>query len=89
MTAFSNADLSALDRMWRDLPRDHPWTGWAQIQSAPGEVWVFRERANWRLFTLRKTDDNFILHDDVQTYEMSVDSLQGLPEAIAKVPALN
>ena len=64
MTTFSAADLDAIDRLWRSIPADHVWTGWSATGEEPNEITLYRTRAHWRRFPLRKSNSEFILFDD-------------------------
>ncbi len=88
MTEFSDDDMQALDAIWRQLPMNHAWTGWARIDSYAGEIWLFRTRANWRRFILRKSGDGMVLEDDTGKAAQSVAGMADLPAAVARVPAL-
>jgi hypothetical protein len=64
MSTFSAADLDAIDRLWRSIPADHVWTGWSATGEAPSEITLYRTRAHWRRFPLRKSNGEFVLFDD-------------------------
>ncbi|MEM6625754.1 MAG: hypothetical protein AAF719_03550 [Pseudomonadota bacterium] len=88
MTNVSPGDLSALDKVWRALPEGHPWCGWAHVASDIDEIWVFRERANWRRFVLRKTFEGWTLFDDASVTLANLAKLEDAPDAIASAPSL-
>ena len=89
MTRFSSKDIDQLDEVWRNLPRDHAWTGWARTESRPDEVWVFRTRANWRRFVILKDEAGFLLRDDSGDFSKRFDQLAALPDAVSSVPSMS
>lgn len=88
MTLFSEAEINNIEKMWRGLSIDHPWTGWATLPETPDEVWIFRSRVNWRRFILRKTPDAYVLVDDTKNREEYFDHLESLALKVNEVPAL-
>jgi hypothetical protein len=44
MTAFSPSEVDEIDALWRSLPPDHMWTGWAAAGESPDQIWIFRTR---------------------------------------------
>lgn len=91
MAAFSRDELDQIDALWRALPEDHVWTGWAAAGEAPDEVWIFRTRAHWRRFPLRKQGGAYVLLDErgrplarartLETLLARVEALPGLRQA--------
>ncbi len=88
MDPFTPDDLAAIDRLWRSLPQDHVWTGWAAAGEAPTEVWIIRTRANWRRFPLRKHAGGFALHDETGDIIAMDTALAGLLARVEALPAL-
>ena len=88
MQAFSQSDLDEIDKLWRSVPADHVWTGWAAAGAEPEEVWLYRTRAHWRKFPLRKTEDGFALYDEKDSEVASATSLDDLLEAVESIPGL-
>jgi len=85
--SFSLAEIETIDQDWRGLAPEHPWTGWAFCPEAPDEVWIFRTRANWRHFFLRKLDGSYSLVDDLNDHEANFESLEALSAYITEVPS--
>ena len=88
MQAFSQSDLDEIDKLWRSVPADHVWTGWSAAGAEPEEVWLYRTRAHWRKFPLRKTEDGFALYDEKDSEVASATSLDDLLEAVESIPGL-
>ncbi|ACT59995.1 RNA-binding protein [Hirschia baltica] len=88
MKLFSETEINNIEQMWRALGGDHPWTGWATLPENPDEIWIFRSRANWRRFILRKTDAAYVLFDDTQNSEEVFEELESLANKVGQVPAL-
>ena len=42
MARFTREEIETIDRLWRAVPADHEWTGWAAAGEAPEEIWIFR-----------------------------------------------
>ena len=89
MQAFSQSDLDEIDKLWRSVPADHVWTGWSAAGAEPEEVWLYRTRAHWRKFPLRKTEDGFALYDEKDSEVASATSLDDLLEAVESIPGLD
>ncbi len=85
MACFSAADLEALDQLWRGLPGDHVWTGWSASGDTPAEIVLYRTRAHWRKFPLRKTGDGFTIFNDK---DQPVAKAATLDELIIRVEAI-
>lgn len=85
---FSDTEIHEIDQFWRTQSVDHPWTGWAMSPDTPEEVWIFRTRANWRQFILKKEAGKYVLVDDFHQCEASFNSLENLAERVTQVPAL-
>ncbi|MGB3624657.1 MAG: hypothetical protein WA989_02450 [Henriciella sp.] len=88
MKTFSQSDLDAIDQLWRSVPADHVWTGWSAAGAEPEEVWLYRTRAHWRKFPLRKTDKGFELFDERDRKVAAAASLEGLLTAVEGIPGL-
>jgi hypothetical protein len=88
MPAFSPEEIDEIDRLWRDLPSDHMWTGWAAIGQSPDIVWLFRSRAHWRRFALTRTARGYALSDDRGQVFREAENLEDLLRAVEAVPAL-
>lgn len=80
--------MNEIDALWRSVPADHVWTGWAAAGDSPAEVLIFRTRAHWRKFPLRKTDTGYALFDERDRRVAEEITLKGLPEIIASIPGL-
>jgi len=89
MTHFSAADLEAIDRLWRSVPADHVWTGWSASGEEPEEITLYRTRAHWRRFPLRKSNSGFVLFDDQGTQVAKATSLSDLLTQVEAIPGLN
>ncbi len=89
MPDFSEADLAELHRIWRALPAGHCWSGWAMTSVQPGEIWLFRERVNWRRFSLVSTSAGFDLMDEERRVVAQLTRLAETPEALRRAPALD
>jgi len=89
MTPFTRSELEEIDALWRRLPASHVWTGWASAGEAPGEIWLFRTRAHWRRFSLRKVSSGYVLFDANGRRLAGADSLAALLERVETVPGLS
>ncbi len=89
MTAFTASDLKALDELWRNLPGDHVWTGWSAQGDEPEEIILYRTRAHWRKFPLRKTPEGFTIFDDQNQPVAEAASLDELIVRVEAIPGLN
>ena len=88
MQTFSQSDLDEIDKLWRSVPADHVWAGWSAAGAEPEEVWLYRTRAHWRKFPLRKTSDGFALYDEKDRPVASAKSLDDLLSAVEGIPGL-
>lgn len=88
MDPFTPDEIAAIDRLWRSLPKDHVWTGWAAAGDAPEEIWIIRTRAHWRRFPLRKHKRGFALHDETGEIVEVDQTLAGLLARVEALPAL-
>lgn len=89
MSAFTPSELDEIDALWRSLPSDHMWTGWAAAGESPEQIWIFRTRAHWRRFPLVKTEAGYALSDEKGRRTVRAASLQELLSAVEAIPALN
>jgi hypothetical protein len=89
MKRFSQHDLDEIDQLWRSVPADHVWTGWSASGVEPEEVWLYRTRAHWRKFPLRKTDAGFALFDERGREVASAATLDDLLRAVERIPGLD
>lgn len=64
MIRFSAAEIREIDKIWRGLPAEHSWSGWAVVGVEPSMIWLYRQRQNWRRFNLTKLEDTYSLTDD-------------------------
>lgn len=88
MQTFSQSDLDEIDKLWRSVPADHMWAGWSAAGAEPEEVWLYRTRAHWRKFPLRKTGDGFALYDENDHKVAEAGNLQDLLTAVESIPGL-
>ncbi|MFH1517109.1 MAG: hypothetical protein ABIH17_04420, partial [Pseudomonadota bacterium] len=86
MECFTASEIDEIDRLWRRLPIDHMWTGWATAGEAPEQVWIFRTRAHWRRFPLTKTAKGYALADERgrQTSGVRVDASAAPPPSFER-----
>ena len=64
MICFSKFETDELDRIWRELPVDHVWVGWAAVSDRPEAIWLYRSRQTCRRFELHKEVDGYVLTDE-------------------------
>jgi hypothetical protein len=88
MSSFSAADLEAIDRLWRSIPADHVWTGWSASGEEPKKIILYRTRAHWRRFPLRKSNGEFVLFDDRGTEVARSASADDLLKQVEAIPGL-
>lgn len=89
MAQFTRDEIEAIDRLWRAVPETHVWTGWAAAGDTPEEVWIFRTKAHWRRFPLRKTDDGrYALHIESGRKVAEADTLEALLQRVEAIPGL-
>ena len=89
MTRFSADDLEALDRLWRSVPPDHVWTGWSACGEEPEEVILYRTRAHWRKFPLRKQEGRFVIFDERGRSIAATQTLDALLAEVEAIPGLS
>ncbi|WP_300377703.1 hypothetical protein [Henriciella sp.] len=88
MNRFSQQDLDDIDKLWRSVPADHVWTGWSASGAEPDEVWLYRTRAHWRKFPLRKNETGYALFDERDQKVAEAVTLQDLLHAVESIPGL-
>ena len=74
--------------MWRSIPADHVWTGWSASGETPDEITLYRTRAHWRRFPLRKSNTDFVLFDDKGNEVARSETLEALLEQVEAIPGL-
>ena len=88
MGCFTPSELEEIDRLWRELPADHMWTGWAASGSEPDQVWIFRTRAHWRRFPLTKSKTGFVIADERGRPVARAKTLPALLKKVELIPGL-
>ncbi len=88
MPKFSSEDIDKIDRLWRSLPADHMWTGWAATGERPETVWIFRTLTHWRRFPLTRTETGYALSDDRGNLFREAATLEELLAAVEALPQL-
>lgn len=88
MTTFSPEDLDTIDALWRAIPADHVWTGWSACGDTPCEIVIYRTRAHWRKFHLRRTEAEFALFDEKANQLAAHKTLGGLLAQVESLPGL-
>jgi hypothetical protein len=88
MRSFTPTELAEIEAQWRAVPDGHAWTGVSWTGEAPGEVWLFRVRANWRHLPLRAVGEGYLLSDETGREAYVLASLADLADAIAEISAL-
>jgi hypothetical protein len=88
MPKFSPEDIDEIDRLWRRLPADHMWTGWAATGERPETVWIFRTLTHWRRFPLTRTATGYALSDDRGNLFREAATLEVLLAVVEAVPQL-
>lgn len=89
MSNFTPQEIDEIDRLWRSVGIDHVWTGWAAAGNFPSEVLIFRTRAHWRKFPLRKTDEGYVLFDEGDRCVAKETTLRSLLKVIEAIPGLS
>ena len=87
-STFTRDEIDTIDRLWRAVAEDHVWTGWAAAEDAPEEVLIYRTKAHWRRFPLRKTDDGYALFIETGRKVAEADTLEALLEKVEAIPGL-
>ncbi|MEE2921206.1 MAG: hypothetical protein VYC38_05535 [Pseudomonadota bacterium] len=88
MGCFTPSELEEIDRLWRDLPVGHMWTGWAASGREPDQIWIFRTRAHWRRFPLSKSKTGFVIADERGRPVARAKSLRALLQKGESLPGL-
>ncbi|KCZ56278.1 hypothetical protein HY29_09505 [Hyphomonas beringensis] len=88
MGNFTPSEIDEIDRLWRELPADHMWTGWAASGREPEHVWIFRTRAHWRRFPLSKTETGYSIADELGRPVVNAKSLKALLKKVELIPGL-
>jgi len=86
--AFSDAELEEVNAIWRSLPEDHVWCGWASVGQPVTEIFIYRARAHWRRFLLTKAEGRFRLSDETGGAVAEDASLKGLLARVEAMPGL-
>ena len=88
MAPFTEQDLIAIDRLWRSVPPDHVWTGWSAIGSPPVEIILYRTRAHWRRFPLRKASSGYVIFNEKDHLIAKAETLEALLRRVETLPGL-
>lgn len=88
MEPFSDAELKEIDTIWRALPEDHVWCGWASVGQPVTEVFIYRTRAHWRRFVLVREDGVYKLQDEPGRLVARDATLPGLLAKVEAIPGL-
>ncbi len=89
MGHFTSAEIDEIDRLWRRLPADHMWTGWAAPGHQPEHVWIFRTRAHWRRFPLSKSERGYSIADERGRTVARAKTLEDLLRRVEAIPGLD
>ena len=87
-TPFTRAEIETIDRLWRAVAEDHVWTGWAVAGDVPEEVLIYRTRAHWRRFPLRKTEAGYALYIETGRKVAEAKTLEALLKRVESIPGL-
>lgn len=88
MSGFTPEEIDEVDRLWRDLPTDHVWSGWAATGEQPEEIWIYRSRNHWRRFPLTKSPHGFALSDEDGKTVADGQTLVSLLKKVEAIPGL-
>ncbi|MEM1105474.1 MAG: hypothetical protein AAGH87_03715 [Pseudomonadota bacterium] len=86
--SFTREEIDTIDRLWRAVGEHHVWTGWAAAGEAPEEVLIYRTRAHWRRFPLRKTAAGYALFIENGRQVAEAETLEALLEKVEAIPGL-
>lgn len=87
-TSFTREEIETIDRLWRAVGENHVWTGWAAAGEAPEEVLIYRTRAHWRRFPLRKTGGGYALFIETGRKVAEAETLEALLKRVESIPGL-
>lgn len=88
MNRFTPEELIEIDALWRAIPKNHAWTGWAAAGDRPREIWIFRTKAHWRRFPLVKQEEGYALFDERDRRVATASSLSGLLKKVEEIPGI-
>lgn len=88
MDRFTAVEIEEIDRLWRAVPKDHVWSGWAATGEQPREVWIFRTKAHWRRFPLKKDAQGYALFDERDRRVARASTLAGLLKEVEGIPGI-
>jgi len=86
--SFTREEIDTIDRLWRAVAEDHVWTGWAAAGEAPDEILIYRTKAHWRRFPLRKTEGGYGLFIESGRKVVEAETLEALLEKVEAIPGL-
>lgn len=89
MSRFTPEEINEIDALWRSLPKDHVWSGWAASGDHPREIWIFRTKAHWRRFPLIKMDEGYALFDERDRQVARAATLERLLRKVEVIPGIN
>lgn len=85
---FEPQEIALIDAIWRSLPEDHVWCGWASVGEPPQEIAIYRTRAHWRRFRLLKREGAYVLLDEREAVVARNATLPGLLRKVEAIPGL-
>ena len=88
MSRFTAQDVAVIDELWQSVPSDHVWTGWSAFGDEPEQINIYRTRAHWRTFPLRKSGSSFVLFDERDRAVAKASTLDGLLAKVEEIPGL-
>lgn len=86
--SFTRVEIDTIDRLWRAVAEDHVWTGWAAAGDAPDEILIYRARAHWRRFPLRKSRTGYALFIETGRQVAEAETLEALLAKVESIPGL-
>ncbi|MEO1100521.1 MAG: hypothetical protein AAFW65_01610 [Pseudomonadota bacterium] len=89
MDRFTAREIETIDSLWRAVPQDHVWSGWAATGDQPREIWIFRTKAHWRRFPLKKEDGGYALFDERDRRVARAPSLERLLRKVEAIPGIS
>ena len=81
--------MDEVDALWRAVPADHVWTGWAAAGEEPTSVWIFRTQAHWRKFLLIKRGKRYVLLDEQEQVLAVANTLAELLGRVDAIPGID